>query len=132
MFGRPGRAVRGALPASARRSTGLPGNAAQTVRTDYRLPSAQAVAMQTAIETLYGAGQAGKLGQVRYGENASQRYAGDLGPHQRLKGAQTVGTAAGIRPGFNRGLPATSTIPGLPANPMLAALLTNHAINEGV
>jgi len=127
MFGRSRRAARAALPVAARRSTGTPSNGAQVVRTDFRLPAPQAVATQRAIETLYGRGQAGQLGQVRYGERASQRYAGDLGPHQLLRGAQGVGTRATIRPGFNRGLPATSSIPGLPANAMLAALLADNA-----
>ena len=127
MFGRSRRAARAALPVAARRSTGTPSNGAQVVRTDFRLPAPQAVATQRAIETLYGRGQAGQLGQVRYGERASQRDAGDLGPHQLLRGAQGVGTRATIRPGFNRGLPATSSIPGLPANAMLAALLADNA-----
>jgi len=130
VFGRSRRAARAALPVAARRSTGTPSNAAQVVRVDYRLPAPQAVAMQRSIEMLYGRGQAGQLGQVRYGERAGQRYAGDLGPHQLLRGAQTVGTAGTMRPGFNRGLPATSSIPGLPANAMLAALLADNAYLE--
>lgn len=131
MFGRGRRAARAALPVAARRSTGTPSNGAQVVRVDYRLPAPQAVAMQRSIETLYGRGQAGALGQVRYGERASKRYAGDLGPHQLLRGAQGVGTSATIRPGFNRGLPSTSSVPGMPANAMLSALLADHAWAAG-
>lgn len=107
-------------------------NGVAVVRTDYRNPDPIARQQIRSIEMLYGAGQAGRLGNIRWGERASSAssFKGDLGPLQRYRGAQGVSTSATIRPGFNRGLPSTSTVPGAPAGEMLSLLINSQAMSN--
>lgn len=116
---------------------GSAGNAQPVVAVDYQRPAPIAEATVRSIETLYGAGQAGKLGNIRWGEKSStltgHSYGGDLGPLQRFSGAQgRVGTAATIRnsAALESGLPGTSTVPGQPANQMLALLIQSTAYQD--
>lgn len=113
---------------------GSPSNAEPVVAIDYRQPSAIAESTVRSIQAMYGAGQSGQLGNIRFGEKSStysgQSYGGDLGPLQRFAGAQgRVGTAATIRnsAALESGLPGTSTVPGQPANQMLALLIQSSA-----
>ena len=116
---------------------GAAGNGERTAYVDYRAPHPLSVSAQQGIDTLYGEGQAGKLGNIRWGEKSAtwegHSYAGDLGPLQRYAGGQLVGTLATQRnsAAMEAGLPATSTVPGQPANPMLALLIQNNYV-EGM
>lgn len=113
-------------PPAGELTTGARSNGLPVAKVDYRRPDPTAVAQQRSIDTVYGRGQAGLTGLIRWGlDGGANRYAGDLGPVQRFHGGAHVGNAASIRPGFRGGLPATSTIPGQPANPMLSLLLAD-------
>jgi hypothetical protein len=121
----------GPLPVdrSALRS-GASANGRAYVVTDYSAPAPVATATIQSIETLYGAGQAGRLGQVRWGERASEAFRGDLGALQRFAGGQgvpRVATRDTIRANsLEAGLPSTSTVPGQPANQMLSLLIATE------
>jgi hypothetical protein len=111
---------------------GAPANAAARAVVDYLQPAPIAEAQVRSIDAMYGAGQSGKLGNIRFGEQSSTytgaSYGGDLGPLQRFSGAQgRVGTAATMRNNgaLESGLPGTSTVPGQPANQMLALLISS-------
>lgn len=116
-------------PPAAELTGGAASNARAVTAVDYRTPSPIATAQQRSIDTMITASQAGKVGRIPWGEPATigLKYSGDLGPLQRYHGGQAVGSAATIRPGFGAGLPATSTVPGQPANPMLALLIANES-----
>lgn len=111
--------------------SGAPSNAQPIVVTSYQRPDRVGSAAVRAIDTLYGAGQAGRLGQVRWGERGGLSFRGDLGALQRYAGGQgvpRVATRDTIRANsLEAGLPSTSTVPGQPANQMLALLIqTEH------
>jgi hypothetical protein len=89
------------------------------------------------IQAMYGAGQAGELGEIRWGMagNSYERsgYYGDLGQLQRYHGAQTVaqdmraigtvGNRSTFRGGILSGLPSTTGVPGLPLSPVAQVLV---------
>lgn len=107
---------------------GAPGNAVPAVHV-LRGADPTAIAMQRSIDTISTSSQAGVTGLIRAGEPSSLglKYSGDLGALQRYHGAAAVGNRTSIRPGFGSTLPGTSTVPGQPANPMLALLIANES-----
>lgn len=117
---------------------GAPGNAAPAVVLDYRQPSPIGESSVRSIDAMYGAANAGELGMIRWGEKSStltgHSYGGDLGPLQRFSGAQAaIGSPAIIRNTQaleGNGLPGTSTVPGQPANQILAMLIRNNGYSD--
>lgn len=125
------------LPASARplTSSSPAGGRAETV-VDFREPDPVGSAQVRSINAMYGAGQAGELGEVRWGMPGMPRdatYAGELGPMQQMHGAQTVGqtmaalTTIGSRPEFRggmmTGLPSTTGMTDMPLSDAQTVLI---------
>lgn len=89
------------------------------------------------IQAMYGAGQAGELGEIRWGMAGNSYegsgYYGELGQLQRYHGAQTVaqdmmaigtvGNRSTYRGGILSGLPSTTGVPGLPLSPVAQVLI---------
>lgn len=102
---------------------------------DHRAPDPVGAAQVRAITALYGAGQAGQLGEIRWGAGGRPRdsvYLGELGPLQLMHGAQLVaqdarrvgvpGARSTVRGGMGTGIPSQTGLPSYPLSPAQAVL----------
>lgn len=102
---------------------------------DFRAPDRVGSAQARSIQAMYGMGQAGELGEVRWGMPGMPRdavYRGELGRLQAMHGAQLVaqdarrvgvpGNRSGVRAGMGTGIPSQAGLPSLPLSPAAAVL----------
>lgn len=103
---------------------------------DFRAPDPVGSAQVRSVDAMYGAGQAGELGEVRWGMPGMPRdavYDGELGRLQAMHGAQTVAqNLTDVSPGANRstfrggmlsGLPGTTGLADMPLSDAQAVLI---------
>jgi hypothetical protein len=118
---------------------GSPAGGRTVTTVDHRDPEPIGAAQMTSINVMYGAGQAGKLGEVRWGLPGMPRdrvYDGELGPLQAMHGAQTVGQdMLNVSPGHNlstfrggmmTGLPSSSGMASMPLNDVQSVLAETY------
>lgn len=105
-----------------------PAGGVTTTVVDHRGPEPIGTAQVLSIQAIYGAAQAGELGEIRWGMPGMPRdsvYDGDLGARQRWFGAQGVGQPArvGVRGGMLSGLPSTGAPGSMPLSDVQSALI---------